>query len=76
MAVRYAPVWPNHLNCELLIRLRHTGGGRMWRAVLKWLRKLLAGAGLGESGIDREIQEAQDAFKSAINPTDHEEPND
>ena len=48
----------------------------MWRAVLKWLRKLLAGAGLGESGIDREIQEAQDAFKSAINPTDHEEPND
>ncbi len=48
----------------------------MWRAVLTWLRDLLAGIGLCESSVDRKVREAQAAFRSAIDPPDRDTPGD
>ncbi len=48
----------------------------MWRAVLTWLKDLLAGVGLCESSVDRKVREAQTAFRSAVNSNEHDEPSD
>ena len=48
----------------------------MWRYVMVWLRDLLAGLGLCESSIDRNVREARAAFRSAIHRTERDAPND
>ena len=44
----------------------------MWRAVLTWVRDLLAEFGLCESSVDRTVREAHEAFRSAIDPSGEE----
>lgn len=50
--------------------------GGMWRAVMTWLRDLLAGVGLCESSVDRKVREARAAFRSAISSNEPVEPGD
>ena len=50
--------------------------GGMCRAVMTWIRDLLAGVGLCESSVDRKVREARAAFRSAINSNEPVEPGD